>query len=122
MDNIKCYQFLSNLNSELIMNNQNNNMMSESLAFGAAQPQQAFIQQSPALGPDPVGMTCPNCHIRITTLVTNMSTAKTHTMAIVLALLCGFCGCCCIPYCTKCSQAQKHTCPSCKSMIGIYNN
>ncbi|KAL7048572.1 hypothetical protein ACKWTF_003405 [Chironomus riparius] len=86
------------------------------------QPQQVFIQQAPVLGPDPVGITCPNCRARIATEVADMTTMRTHSMALLLAILGCVCGCCLIPYCTKSFQAQKHTCPLCRSVIGIYRN
>ncbi|XP_070504772.1 lipopolysaccharide-induced tumor necrosis factor-alpha factor homolog [Chironomus tepperi] len=83
-------------------------------------PQQIFIQQPQVLGPDSVVMTCPHCRSRISTEVSTFATSKTHIIAIMLAFLGCFFGCCLIPYCTKSCQSQKHTCPYCRSIIGIY--
>ncbi|KAL7048573.1 hypothetical protein ACKWTF_003406 [Chironomus riparius] len=105
------------------MDSHKTNMMSQPPAYIAPMappPQQ--LQQFQLLGPDPVGITCPNCRSRVVTLVDDMTTMKTHSFAVLLAVLGCFCGCCCIPYCTKSCLAQKHTCPVCRSMIGIYNN
>eukprot|EP00063_Salmo_salar_P010736 XP_013985571.1 PREDICTED: lipopolysaccharide-induced tumor necrosis factor-alpha factor homolog isoform X3 [Salmo salar] len=59
-----------------------------------------------AFGDSPVQMTCPNCHQTMVTKVDFSSGVLTY-------LFCGglfFCG----------LKDAKHTCPSCKTILGVY--
>ncbi|CAG9800086.1 unnamed protein product [Chironomus riparius] len=82
--------------------------------------QNVIMQQSIALGPDPIIMTCPRCHASIKTAISNVPSCGTHFMCLFICILsCGL-GCCIIPYFMKSCQSQKHICPNCELAIGVY--
>ncbi|XP_037716620.1 lipopolysaccharide-induced tumor necrosis factor-alpha factor homolog [Drosophila subpulchrella] len=74
---------------------------------------------SPAVGPKPCTLFCPNCSQRVTTRVKSKSTTKTHILALILCcLMCWPCACCL--YCTKLARNSNHYCPNCKAFVGTY--
>uniref|UniRef100_A0A3B3CGT5 LITAF domain-containing protein n=1 Tax=Oryzias melastigma TaxID=30732 RepID=A0A3B3CGT5_ORYME len=73
-----------------------------------------------SLGDNPVQIACPQCHQTVLSKVD-------HSAGLLTYLLCGglfFCGfvlgCCLIPFCVDRVKDAKHTCPSCKTVLGIY--
>lgn len=71
------------------------------------------------VGPKPVKMRCPNCHMDIKTTTVSENQACAHIACIVLCLL-GCLLCSCIPYCMDSCKSVTHSCPNCKSYLGIY--
>ncbi|GLD63930.1 lipopolysaccharide-induced tumor necrosis factor-alpha factor homolog [Lates japonicus] len=72
------------------------------------------------LGDNPVQIVCSKCHQSVLTKVD-------HTAGLLTYLFCGglfFCGfvlgCCLIPFCVDRLRDVKHTCPSCKTVLGVY--
>ncbi|XP_029594655.1 lipopolysaccharide-induced tumor necrosis factor-alpha factor homolog isoform X1 [Salmo trutta] len=73
-----------------------------------------------AFGDSPVQMTCPNCHQTVVTKVDFSSGVLTYLFCGGL-FFCGFVlGCCLIPFCFDRLKDAKHTCPSCKTILGVY--
>jgi len=73
----------------------------------------------PELGPNPATIQCPHCQLRITT----STSSKPGFMAWFLsAALCftGFWPCFCVPFMVDSLQNVKHICPSCKLVVGRY--
>uniref|UniRef100_A0A8C7XLY3 LITAF domain-containing protein n=1 Tax=Oryzias sinensis TaxID=183150 RepID=A0A8C7XLY3_9TELE len=72
------------------------------------------------LGDNPVQIACPKCHQTVLSKVD-------HSAGLLTYLLCGglfFCGfvlgCCLIPFCVDRVKDAKHSCPSCKTVLGVY--
>ncbi|XP_062243381.1 lipopolysaccharide-induced tumor necrosis factor-alpha factor homolog [Platichthys flesus] len=71
------------------------------------------------LGDSPVQVVCPSCHQAVLTKVD-------HTSGVLTYLLCGglfFCGfvlgCCLIPFCVDRLRDTRHSCPTCKTVLGV---
>nr|XP_023996889.1 lipopolysaccharide-induced tumor necrosis factor-alpha factor homolog [Salvelinus alpinus] len=68
----------------------------------------------------PVQMTCPYCHQTVVTQVDFSSGVLTYLFCGGI-FFCGFVlGCCLIPFCLDRLKDAKHTCPSCKNILGVY--
>uniref|UniRef100_A0A3P9KJP8 LITAF domain-containing protein n=1 Tax=Oryzias latipes TaxID=8090 RepID=A0A3P9KJP8_ORYLA len=72
------------------------------------------------LGANPVQIACPKCHQTVLSKVD-------HSAGLLTYLLCGglfFCGfvlgCCLIPFCVDRVKDAKHSCASCKTVLGVY--
>lgn len=100
------------------------------------------------LGDEPVQMSCPQCHQLVLSkldhsagLLTYLSCAGlffcgyeghftshfffftflTLLMQKTVVFLCSFVlGCCLVPFCVDRLRDVKHTCPACKTQLGVY--
>ncbi|KAM7343862.1 uncharacterized protein ACRADG_010767 isoform 1-T1 [Cochliomyia hominivorax] len=88
-----------------------------------AQPPVVIIQQQPMipLGPEPVYLTCPACHIQKLTRIEHEPSPKTHLMAALLCLVGLWC-CVCVPYCAGSCMNTHHYCGNCGKFLGTYGN
>ncbi|KAI9525684.1 hypothetical protein NQZ68_006233 [Dissostichus eleginoides] len=73
-----------------------------------------------SFGDGPVQVSCPQCRQTVLSQVH-------HSSGLLTYLLCGglfFCGfvlgCCLIPFCVDRLKDAKHTCPTCKAVLGVY--
>uniref|UniRef100_A0A3Q3BSF5 Lipopolysaccharide-induced TNF factor n=1 Tax=Haplochromis burtoni TaxID=8153 RepID=A0A3Q3BSF5_HAPBU len=67
------------------------------------------------LGDSPVQIACPNCHQIVLSKVD-------YSAGLLTYIFCGglfFC-CCLIPFCVDRLKDAKHTCPICKTVLGVY--
>ncbi|KAM4750820.1 lipopolysaccharide-induced tumor necrosis factor-alpha factor homolog [Anableps anableps] len=72
------------------------------------------------LGDNPVQIACPKCHQTVLSKVEYSSGLLTYLFCGGL-ILCGFVlGCCLIPFCVDRLKDAKHTCPTCKTVLGVY--
>ncbi|XP_033610620.1 lipopolysaccharide-induced tumor necrosis factor-alpha factor homolog isoform X2 [Cryptotermes secundus] len=71
------------------------------------------------VGPKPSNMRCPACHSNIRTTTESQSQSCAHIACIIMFLL-GCCLCSCIPYCMDSCKNVRHTCPNCKTFLGMY--
>ncbi|XP_029949736.1 lipopolysaccharide-induced tumor necrosis factor-alpha factor homolog [Salarias fasciatus] len=72
------------------------------------------------LGDDPVQITCPKCRQAVLTQVDYTSGLLTYLSCGGL-LLCGCVfGCCLIPFCVDRLRDARHSCPSCRAVLGTY--
>uniref|UniRef100_A0A3P9MS60 LITAF domain-containing protein n=1 Tax=Poecilia reticulata TaxID=8081 RepID=A0A3P9MS60_POERE len=63
---------------------------------------------------------CPKCHRTVVSEVKYSSGLLTYLFCGGL-FLCGFVfGCCLIPFCVDRLKDAKHTCPTCKTVLGVY--
>jgi len=73
---------------------------------------------TPQLGFEPTVVTCPHCQQSVQTLV-NYDAGLLTYLAVGACLLFGcWAGCCLIPCCVNNCQDARHSCPSCKKVIG----
>jgi len=70
------------------------------------------------LGKEPANMTCPTCQERITTNITEETSAMGYIGALLCCVLGLWCGCCLIPI-NQCKEVS-HFCPKCKAFLGKY--
>ncbi|XP_046811393.1 lipopolysaccharide-induced tumor necrosis factor-alpha factor homolog [Lucilia cuprina] len=87
------------------------------------QPPVVIIQQQPMLplGPEPVYLTCPACHIQKLTRIEYEPSSRTHLMAALLCLVGLWC-CVCLPYCAGSCMNTHHYCGNCGKFLGTYGN
>lgn len=78
-----------------------------------------IVSGSLPVGPKPANMCCPACHRDIRTTTVSESQSCAHIACVVLFLL-GCCLCSCIPYCMDSCKNVRHTCPNCKTYLGMY--
>ncbi|XP_037955911.1 lipopolysaccharide-induced tumor necrosis factor-alpha factor homolog [Teleopsis dalmanni] len=88
-----------------------------------------IIQQQPVviiqqqailpLGPEPVYLTCPACHIQKLTRIEYEPSSRTHLMAALLCVLGLWC-CVCLPYCAGSCMNANHYCGNCNKFLGTY--
>uniref|UniRef100_A0AAZ1XTZ5 LITAF domain-containing protein n=1 Tax=Oreochromis aureus TaxID=47969 RepID=A0AAZ1XTZ5_OREAU len=72
------------------------------------------------LGDSPVQIACPNCHQIVLSKVDYAAGLLTYLFCGGL-FFCGFVlGCCLIPFCVDRLKDAKHTCPVCKTVLGVY--
>ncbi|KAM7394591.1 hypothetical protein PAMP_021382 [Pampus punctatissimus] len=72
------------------------------------------------LGDSPVQIACPKCHQTVLSKVEYSSGLLTYLLCGGL-FFCGFVlGCCLIPFCVDRMKDAKHTCPTCKTVLGVY--
>ncbi|XP_038568780.1 lipopolysaccharide-induced tumor necrosis factor-alpha factor homolog [Micropterus salmoides] len=72
------------------------------------------------LGDSPVQVACPKCHQTVLSKVDYSSGLLTYLFCGGL-FFCGFVlGCCLIPFCVDRLKDAKHTCPTCKTVLGVY--
>ncbi|CAJ1053910.1 lipopolysaccharide-induced tumor necrosis factor-alpha factor [Xyrichtys novacula] len=72
------------------------------------------------LGDGPVQVPCPKCKQTVLTKVDYTSGLLTYLSCGGL-LLCGFVfGCCLIPFCVDRLKDVQHSCPNCKTELGIF--
>ncbi|TMW45433.1 hypothetical protein DOY81_009486 [Sarcophaga bullata] len=87
------------------------------------QPPVVIVQQ-PALplGPEPVYLTCPACHVQKLTRIEYEPSSRTHLMAALLCLVGLWC-CVCLPYWWPGScMNTHHYCGNCGKFLGTYGN
>lgn len=82
-------------------------------------PTTVIVTGALPVGPEPTKMRCPNCRMDIKTMTVSENQAGAHIACIVLFLL-GCCLCSCIPYCMDSCKSVTHSCPNCKTYLGIY--
>ncbi|XP_056135995.1 thioredoxin domain-containing protein 11 isoform X2 [Lampris incognitus] len=71
-------------------------------------------------GDNPVQVSCPSCHQTVVSKVEYSSGWLTYLFCAGL-FFCGFAlGCCLIPFCVDRLKDAKHTCPVCKTVLGVY--
>ncbi|XP_008435807.1 lipopolysaccharide-induced tumor necrosis factor-alpha factor homolog [Poecilia reticulata] len=69
---------------------------------------------------NPAQIMCPKCHRTVVSEVKYSSGLLTYLFCGGL-FLCGFVfGCCLIPFCVDRLKDAKHTCPTCKTVLGVY--
>ncbi|XP_075166953.1 uncharacterized protein LOC142239075 [Haematobia irritans] len=89
---------------------------------GRTQPPVVIIQQPMLpLGPEPVYLTCPACHVQKLTRIEFEPSARTHLMAALLCLFGLWC-CVCLPYCAGSCMNTQHYCGNCGKFLGSYGN
>uniref|UniRef100_A0A672YDV9 Lipopolysaccharide-induced TNF factor n=1 Tax=Sphaeramia orbicularis TaxID=375764 RepID=A0A672YDV9_9TELE len=72
------------------------------------------------LGVGPVQVSCPKCHQTVLSKVDYTSGLLTYLFCGGL-FFCGFVfGCCLIPFCVDRLKDAKHSCPTCKTVLGVY--
>ncbi|XP_016525805.1 lipopolysaccharide-induced tumor necrosis factor-alpha factor homolog [Poecilia formosa] len=72
------------------------------------------------LGENPAQIMCTKCHQTVVSEVKYSSGLLTYLFCGGL-FLCGFVfGCCLIPFCVDRLKDAKHTCPICKTVLGVY--
>ncbi|XP_076583726.1 lipopolysaccharide-induced tumor necrosis factor-alpha factor homolog [Chaetodon auriga] len=72
------------------------------------------------LGDSPVQIACPKCHQTVLSKVEYSAGLLTYLFCGGL-FFCGFVlGCCLIPFCVDRLRDAKHTCPTCKTVLGVY--
>ncbi|XP_023262766.1 lipopolysaccharide-induced tumor necrosis factor-alpha factor [Seriola lalandi dorsalis] len=72
------------------------------------------------LGDSPVQIVCPKCNQTVLTKVDYSAGLLTYLFCGGL-FFCGFVlGCCLIPFCVDRLRDAKHTCPTCKAVLGLY--
>uniref|UniRef100_A0A3Q0T8W5 Lipopolysaccharide-induced TNF factor n=1 Tax=Amphilophus citrinellus TaxID=61819 RepID=A0A3Q0T8W5_AMPCI len=72
------------------------------------------------LGDSPVQISCPSCHQTVLSKVDYSAGLLTYLFCGGL-FFCGFVlGCCLIPFCVDRLKDAKHTCPTCKTVLGVY--
>ena len=64
----------------------------------------------------PVTASCPYCHQSILTEIE----AQPGPFTLITAIILAHCLLCCIPFINERFQDMKHSCPKCKSTIGIF--
>ncbi|XP_004533774.2 lipopolysaccharide-induced tumor necrosis factor-alpha factor homolog isoform X2 [Ceratitis capitata] len=74
---------------------------------------------SAIVGSEPSTVVCSTCQKQVTTTVDYVASTKTHLIALLLCVI-GLCPCACCLYCTGCARNVEHRCPSCKTLLGIY--
>ncbi|CAH8602190.1 unnamed protein product [Dicrocoelium dendriticum] len=60
---------------------------------------------------------CPVCQQQCMTKVEFHNGALTWSLCVVISMLCGFLGCCLIPFCCDSCKDATHTCPRCGAII-----
>ncbi|XP_075869637.1 LITAF domain-containing protein-like [Nelusetta ayraudi] len=71
------------------------------------------------LGVNPVQISCPKCHQMVLSKVDYSAGLLTYLFCTGL-FFCGFVlGCCLIPFCVDRLRDAKHTCPACKTELGV---
>lgn len=80
------------------------------------QPANNFVM----VGKSPVRTTCSNCNNQIVTKVEKKLKSKAYWIGLLLCCLGCDLGCCLIPCCLDSMKVFHHTCPSCKGVIGSY--
>ncbi|XP_013108737.2 lipopolysaccharide-induced tumor necrosis factor-alpha factor homolog [Stomoxys calcitrans] len=89
---------------------------------GRGQPPVVIIQQPMLpLGPEPVYLTCPACHVQKLTRIEFEPSSRTHLMAALLCLFGLWC-CVCLPYCAGSCMNTQHYCGNCGKFLGTYGN
>ncbi|XP_073844559.1 uncharacterized protein [Musca autumnalis] len=89
---------------------------------GVGQPSVVIIQQPMLpLGPEPVYITCPACHVQKLTRIEYEPSSRTHLMAALLCLFGLWC-CVCLPYCAGSCMNAQHYCGNCGKFLGTYGN
>uniref|UniRef100_UPI0037E96242 LITAF domain-containing protein-like n=1 Tax=Semicossyphus pulcher TaxID=241346 RepID=UPI0037E96242 len=79
-----------------------------------------YVQPGVLLGDGPVQVACPKCNQTVLTKVDYSSGVLTYLFCGGL-FLCGFVlGCCLIPFCVDRLKNAKHSCPTCKTELGVY--
>uniref|UniRef100_A0A3Q3WQT9 LITAF domain-containing protein n=1 Tax=Mola mola TaxID=94237 RepID=A0A3Q3WQT9_MOLML len=72
------------------------------------------------LGDSPVQIPCPTCHQTVLSEVDYSAGLLTYLFCTGI-FFCGFVlGCCLIPFCVDRLRDAKHTCPTCKTVLGMY--
>merc|ERR1711945_54936 len=87
---------------------------------GTGPPVQNVVVQNVDFGSRPVTMVCPRCNNQITTNTSAVTSTAQHIGCCLCCIFGGVFGCCLIPYCMDSLQQVTHTCPLCKSTLGIY--
>lgn len=83
------------------------------------------VQQPPvimatfAFGPDPMQVTCGNCHMTVTTTTTWQNGGCACLAVFIVCILCW--PCFWLPLVMNSCKDVIHTCPSCGSMLGRYS-
>nr|BAN20724.1 conserved hypothetical protein [Riptortus pedestris] len=72
------------------------------------------------VGPDPMSMQCPNCHMTIETSTKTEPGLIAYISGVLIFLFGFWCGCCLIPCCIDSCMDVHHTCPNCKAYLGRY--
>ncbi|XP_034445881.1 lipopolysaccharide-induced tumor necrosis factor-alpha factor homolog [Hippoglossus hippoglossus] len=87
------------------------------------------------LGDSPVQVVCPSCHQAVLTKVDPTSGLLTYllcgglffcgniiskTMCFTYCPLSFVLGCCLIPFCVDRLRDARHSCPTCKTVLGVY--
>uniref|UniRef100_A0A3B5QCS7 LITAF domain-containing protein n=1 Tax=Xiphophorus maculatus TaxID=8083 RepID=A0A3B5QCS7_XIPMA len=70
------------------------------------------------LGENPAQIMCPKCHQTVLSEVEYSSGLFTYLFCGGLFLF--VFGCCLIPFCVDRLKDAKHTCPTCKTVLGVY--
>ncbi|KAL3317322.1 cell death-inducing p53 target 1 [Cichlidogyrus casuarinus] len=69
-------------------------------------------------GTHPVSITCPNCHLSVTTKATRETSLWAWLLCLAIFFFGGVLGCCLIPFCCDACNDTRHTCPNCRSIVG----
>lgn len=95
---------------------------------GLHAPQQSVYTQQPTVvvypaplffGPDPIPITCPNCHQNVLTETHSASGNLTCMLTTLCCCLgCGICSF--IPCCVRECKDIEHSCPNCEYKLGIF--
>uniref|UniRef100_A0A3B5RCU5 LITAF domain-containing protein n=1 Tax=Xiphophorus maculatus TaxID=8083 RepID=A0A3B5RCU5_XIPMA len=76
------------------------------------------VQTVSPLGENPAQIMCPKCHQTVLSEVEYSSGLFTYLFCGGLFLF--VFGCCLIPFCVDRLKDAKHTCPTCKTVLGVY--
>lgn len=68
----------------------------------------------------PVSMTCPHCQASIVTATDYTPGTLTWLSCGATALVGCWLGCCLIPFCIDALKDVIHSCPNCKTQVGVY--
>ncbi|XP_045453002.1 lipopolysaccharide-induced tumor necrosis factor-alpha factor homolog [Melitaea cinxia] len=82
------------------------------------------VVMPPAVGSEPMTVTCYNCGKVVTTRVTYTTAWHTHLVAGSICVTTMVCSLCClglIPYCFDSFKDAEHYCPNCNTFIGKSN-
>merc|ERR1711963_125141 len=71
------------------------------------------------LGPDPVNITCQNCHAQGRTITETESSGSAYILAGVMCFF-GCIPCCLIPFCMDSMKDTIHSCSKCNAIVGKY--
>ncbi|EDO33373.1 predicted protein, partial [Nematostella vectensis] len=68
----------------------------------------------------PVSMNCPTCHATIVTATDYVTGTLTWLACFGLCIIGCDLGCCFIPFCVDSMKDVVHTCPNCRSQVGVF--
>ncbi|XP_077869294.1 lipopolysaccharide-induced tumor necrosis factor-alpha factor homolog [Saccoglossus kowalevskii] len=64
---------------------------------------------------------CGNCNKSVMTDTVYKAGTFTWISAGIICLFCLWCGCCLIPFCIKSFKDVHHSCPECKTKLGVFH-